>query len=450
MKRIKNLFIFVFSICILLVLTNQTVNGEEITQQNEMNDKNYVTLKSPYEINLNYPDILQSHYYLNKHLQERPFASIDNNVDYQNKIGNLLKQFTTALKIWPATANNNTKVVNGTNENGKVIFTLNGSADLTPYFDKEDVVNQYKILVNGGNPWTEDKKGEKVDHKKLSFTNKEITIDNLKHPIEGENGAFRLTHDLIGRGKGDKTNNNYHAKWDFISIPIGRIEKINMGAKNIELQQGDKWDPKLAFLGGTNENGQPLQLTEVTIDDSKVNTNSPGKYPVTFCYVPDIIKPNGTNNEKLTKTITVTVKPKIGKLDGTMPQSIDFGQQKIKGTAQLLHGNPDRDLTIQDTRFNKRKWQLGLSVTKSLVNKIDPNSQLNHIFYRNITGVDKELSNNMQIIETAINKDDNPVNISQNKWGEKGGIFLKVMPGEAMTGQYEGEFCWKLEDVPNN
>ena len=168
-----------------------------------------------------------------------------------------------------------------------------------------------------------------------------------------------------------------------------------MGAKNIELQQGDKWDPKLAFLGGTNENGQPLQLTEVTIDDSKVNTNSPGKYPVTFCYVPDIIKPNGTNNEKLTKTITVTVKPKIGKLDGTMPQSIDFGQQKIKGTAQLLHGNPDRDLTIQDTRFNKRKWQLGLSVTKSLVNKIDPNSQLNHIFYRNITGVDKELSNNM-------------------------------------------------------
>nr|WP_256470367.1 bacterial Ig-like domain-containing protein [Fructobacillus americanaquae] len=60
-----------------------------------------------------------------------------------------------------------------------------------------------------------------------------------------------------------------------------------------------KWTPGDNFTGATDENGQPVDLSKVTVSGN-VDTQTPGSYPVTYTYT------DGSGNV-FTQTVTITV-----------------------------------------------------------------------------------------------------------------------------------------------
>ncbi|WP_338029140.1 immunoglobulin-like domain-containing protein [Fructobacillus americanaquae] len=72
-------------------------------------------------------------------------------------------------------------------------------------------------------------------------------------------------------------------------------------AKNSTVVAGPntKWTPGDNFTGATDENGQPVDLSKVTVSGN-VDTQTPGSYPVTYTYT------DGSGNV-FTQTVTITV-----------------------------------------------------------------------------------------------------------------------------------------------
>lgn len=70
-------------------------------------------------------------------------------------------------------------------------------------------------------------------------------------------------------------------------------------AKDSVISVGTKWNAENNFTSATDENGNPLQISDLTVSGT-VDPTKPGKYEITYSYT------DGAGNQ-ISKTITVTV-----------------------------------------------------------------------------------------------------------------------------------------------
>ncbi|HHA4397562.1 TPA: leucine-rich repeat protein [Enterococcus faecium] len=147
--------------------------------------------------------------------------------------------------------------------------------------------------------------------------------------------------------------------------------------------------------------------------------------------------------------ITFTARWAKKKVYMTVPDTIDFGSQKlIKGTQYYkatVQGDP---LTVYDERGRGSKWQVTAKLTNELTNTSTNKKLENALIYKE-SSTEKILSSNAaQIIKSYTTSKDSEVTEISDSWTGQQGLLLKVEQGKASVGEYTGTIEWTLNDTP--
>ncbi|ELU8993005.1 leucine-rich repeat domain-containing protein, partial [Enterococcus faecalis] len=147
--------------------------------------------------------------------------------------------------------------------------------------------------------------------------------------------------------------------------------------------------------------------------------------------------------------ITFTARWAKKKVYMTVPDTIDFGSQKlIKGTQYYkatVQGDP---LAVYDERGRGSKWQVTAKLTNELTNTSTNKKLENALIYKEYS-TEKILSSNAaQIIKSYTTSKDSEVTKISDSWTEQQGLLLKVEQGKASIGEYTGTIEWTLNDTP--
>ncbi|GAP04369.1 bacterial Ig-like domain-containing protein [Fructobacillus tropaeoli] len=112
-----------------------------------------------------------------------------------------------------------------------------------------------------------DANGQLIDLSKITVTGH---VDTTKP------GTYPVTYSYT-----DETGNHYSKT---VTVTVNS-SKGSLTAKDSTLIAGPdtKWTPADNFSGATDENGQPVDLSKVTVDGT-VDTTKPGSYPITYIY----------------------------------------------------------------------------------------------------------------------------------------------------------------------
>ncbi|MDT2227957.1 leucine-rich repeat protein [Enterococcus faecalis] len=147
--------------------------------------------------------------------------------------------------------------------------------------------------------------------------------------------------------------------------------------------------------------------------------------------------------------ITFTARWAKKKVYMTIPDTIDFGSQKLaKGTQYYkatVQGDP---LAVYDERGRGSKWQVTAKLTNELTNTSTNKKLENALIYKE-SSTEKILSSNAaQIIKSYTTSKDSEVTKISDSWTEQQGLLLKVEQGKASIGEYTGTIEWTLNDTP--
>ncbi|MGL9966511.1 hypothetical protein IGK25_002669 [Enterococcus sp. DIV1614a] len=147
--------------------------------------------------------------------------------------------------------------------------------------------------------------------------------------------------------------------------------------------------------------------------------------------------------------ITFTARWAKKKVYMTVPDTIDFGSQKlIKGTQYYkatVQGDP---LAVYDERGRGSKWQVTAKLTNELTNTSTNKKLENALIYKE-SSTEKILSSNAaQIIKSYTTSKDSEVTKISDSWTGQQGLLLKVEQGKASIGEYTGTIEWTLNDTP--
>lgn len=147
--------------------------------------------------------------------------------------------------------------------------------------------------------------------------------------------------------------------------------------------------------------------------------------------------------------ITFTARWAKKKVYMTVPDTIDFGSQKlIKGTQYYkatVQGDP---LAVYDERGRGSKWQVTAKLTNELTNTSTNKKLENALIYKEYS-TEKILSSNAaQIIKSYTTSKDSEVTKISDSWTGQQGLLLKVEQGKASIGEYTGTIEWTLNDTP--
>ncbi|WP_338352265.1 bacterial Ig-like domain-containing protein, partial [Fructobacillus tropaeoli] len=170
---------------------------------------------------------------------------------------------------------------------------------VTVVSSKDSITMKDSTLIAGPNTrWTPadnfsgatDANGQPIDLSKITVTGH---VDTTKP------GTYPVTYSYT-----DETGNHYSKT---VTVTVNS-SKGSLTAKDSTLIAGPdtKWTPADNFSGATDENGQPVDLSKVTVDGT-VDTTKPGSYPITYTYT------DGEGNTHSQK-VTVTVNPSKGSL----------------------------------------------------------------------------------------------------------------------------------------
>ena len=113
------------------------------------------------------------------------------------------------------------------------------------------------------------------------------TVTDLTKP-----GTYTVTYSFMTRAGESFTT----------SATIVVTNKASLNVNDSNLTAGDSWKPADNFVSGTDENGDALDFSQITVTGS-VDTNTAGTYKVSYSYT-------DANGDSITKVITVTVTAK--------------------------------------------------------------------------------------------------------------------------------------------
>ncbi|MBO1103946.1 leucine-rich repeat protein [Enterococcus faecalis] len=147
--------------------------------------------------------------------------------------------------------------------------------------------------------------------------------------------------------------------------------------------------------------------------------------------------------------ITFTARWAKKKVYMTVPDTIDFGSQKLtKGTQYYkatVQGDP---LAVYDERGRGSKWQVTAKLTDELTNTSTNKKLENALIYKESSNEKILSSNAAQIIKSYTTSKDSEVTKISDSWTGQQGLLLKVEQGKASVGEYTGTIEWTLNDTP--
>ncbi len=144
----------------------------------------------------------------------------------------------------------------------------------------------------------------------------------------------------------------------------------------------------------------------------------------------------------------------FGTLELVAPTSLDFQSQTIVPVEReyKVTGISAEELGVLDTRKIKNEWKLYLTVNTPMTQTADNNLTLPDALIYKYKGNELQLvSGNAQLVYEGENEEDEDFHdiYSETWYGSSGdGLYLKVKPGVARTGEYEGQVTWILYDTP--
>ncbi len=225
--------------------------------------------------------------------------------------------------------------------------------------------------------------------------------------------------------KAHYTQNNYQLNYNY-NYPDGttKIDKTSTTWEKDGLNNRYASFPGYDFLGW-DYNGQLVTSTDTVA--TLLNNVDPG---------------DGAE-------ITFTARWAKKKVYMTVPDTIDFGSQKlIKGTQYYkatVQGDP---LAVYDERGRGSKWQVTAKLTNELTNTSINKKLENALIYKE-SSTEKILSSNAaQIIKSYTTSKDSEVTKISDSWTRQQGLLLKVEQGKASIGEYTGTIEWTLNDTP--
>ena len=134
----------------------------------------------------------------------------------------------------------------------------------------------------------------------------------------------------------------------------------------------------------------------------------------------------------------------------SVPDTVDFGTQKVGTKTETYYPNVSGKLAISDTRGDgKVPWQLTLKETEGLHS--DTNDLSGLLSYKNAQNT-VQINQDNQVVETGSFDQDGLLTIS-DQWGadnQDKGLALTVPVGKQLLGDYKGTLSWTLENVPGN
>ncbi|MFC6202649.1 beta strand repeat-containing protein, partial [Lactiplantibacillus nangangensis] len=119
------------------------------------------------------------------------------------------------------------------------------------------------------------------------------TVTSLTKP-----GTYTVTYSFVTRAGESYTT----------SATVVVTNKASLNVNDSNLTAGDSWKPADNFVSGTDENGDALDFSQITVTGN-VDPNTAGTYKVSYSYT-------DANGDSITKVITVTVTAKDTDGDG--------------------------------------------------------------------------------------------------------------------------------------
>lgn len=142
-------------------------------------------------------------------------------------------------------------------------------------------------------------------------TNVKKATDGAGNELAGSDLAIMIT-DSDGNTVSDFTKpGTYTVTYTFMTragetytttSTIVVSNKASLDVQDSELTAGDPWQAENNFVSGTDDNGDALDFSQVTVSGT-VDTSTPGTYEVTYTY-------KDSNGNLISKVATVTVKAK--------------------------------------------------------------------------------------------------------------------------------------------
>ncbi|GAP04368.1 immunoglobulin-like domain-containing protein [Fructobacillus tropaeoli] len=117
-----------------------------------------------------------------------------------------------------------------------------------------------------------------------------VTVDGKVDPTTP--GTYPVTYSYTD------AQGNKRSQTATITV-VASKDSITIKGGDLIAGPSTKWTPADSFSGATDANGQPIDLTKITVT-GHVDTTKPGTYPVTYSYT------DGSGNI-YTQTVTVTV-----------------------------------------------------------------------------------------------------------------------------------------------
>lgn len=147
--------------------------------------------------------------------------------------------------------------------------------------------------------------------------------------------------------------------------------------------------------------------------------------------------------------ITFTARWAKKKVYMTVPDTIDFGSQKLtKGTQYYKATVQGDSLAVYDERGRGSKWQVTAKLTNELTNTLTNKKLENALIYKESSNEKILSSSAAQIIRNHTTSKDSEVTKISDSWTERQGLLLKVEQGKANLGEYTGAIEWTLNDAP--
>lgn len=176
--------------------------------------------------------------------------------------------------------------------------------------------------------------------------------DNFNEGMDEFANTLSFDKIVVGGDKVDTSKEGiYHVSYSYGGVTETASIKVKnesaIKVKNSEIDMSTAWQPKDNFDGGTDESGNPLDFSKVTIGGDTVDTNKAGEYKVTYSY------------RNITGTATISVIPELT----FMNQKWDV----IKGPEELGTGNYliAMEKSIGTSSFNKSSYYYSTNADSS-------------------------------------------------------------------------------------
>jgi LPXTG-motif cell wall-anchored protein len=125
-----------------------------------------------------------------------------------------------------------------------------------------------------------------MDENQTSIAPDKMLIDTLNAPYDVTSNEYKIP--ITGYVLDDtKLPNNATGTFTNSEQTVTYIYKVDQSTINVKdstIYTGDKWKPQDNFVSATDVDGNKVDFSQLTVDDSKVDTSKAGVYDVTYTY----------------------------------------------------------------------------------------------------------------------------------------------------------------------